>query len=70
MESLTYHMEYETPVVNNNVPVTIERDYINIRQIQSLDTLNEPLYNNPPKNMEYETIVVDDNVQRDYVNKT
>ena len=63
-------MEYETPVVNNNVPVTTERNCINIRQIQSLDTLNEPLYNNPPKNMEYETIVVDDNVQRDYVNKT
>ena len=70
MESLTYNMENETPVVNNDVPVTTERDYINIRQIQSLDTLNEPLYNNSPKNMKYETIVVDDNVQRDYVNKT
>ena len=66
MESLTYHMEYETPVVNNDVPVTTERDYINTRQIQSLDTLNDPLYNNPFKNMEYETL--DDNVQRDYVN--
>lgn len=58
-------MEHDRPVVITNVPVTIDRDYVNTKQTQSLEpihTLNEPLYENLPYTIEYETPVVNDNV--------
>ena len=67
---------YETPVVNNNVPVITERDYVNTKPKESQEmgpvhTLNEQLHDELP-NMEYETQIVNNIVpvitESDYVN--
>ena len=60
-------MEYDTPVVNTNIPVTTESNYVNTilkepQQLEPMHSLNEPLHNNSPDDVEYETPVVITNV--------
>lgn len=60
-------IEYDTPVVNTNVPVTIETSYVNTKlkepqQAEPMHSLNEPVHNDLPDDMEYETPVVINNV--------
>ena len=59
-------MEYETPVVNTNVPVDTETN-VNIKsnetqQVEPMHLLNEPPCDKQPDNKENDTMTVDDNV--------
>ena len=59
-------MEYETPVVNINVPVATEtNDNMKVnetQQVEPIHLLNEPPYEKQPDNMENNIMIVDDNV--------